>query len=69
VLAGAPQLSVDQKGSGQAAFLTSIDGVANQGADGKNWTFAVNGQSADRSFAVYELRPGDHVLWTFGPGR
>lgn len=62
-------MEVIQKGSGQGAFLTAIDGVANEGTDGNNWTYEVNGQSGDRSFAVYELRPGDRVLWTFGPRR
>jgi hypothetical protein len=52
-------------GSGASAFLTSINGAANEGARGRNWTYRVNGKHADRSFAVYELRPGDHVLWTF----
>ena len=59
-------LAITQKGSGQSAFVTSIDGVENQGADGQNWTYSVNGQMADRSFAVYELKPGDRVLWRFG---
>ncbi len=56
------------KRSAQSAFLTAIDGVENEGADGQNWTYTVNGQIADRSFAVYELKPGDQVLWTFGRG-
>jgi hypothetical protein len=59
-------VAIAQKGSGQSAFVTSIDGVENQGADGQNWTYSVNGQIADRSYAVYELKPGDRVLWTFG---
>jgi hypothetical protein len=59
-------VKISQKGSGQSAFVTSIDGVENQGADGQNWTYSVNGQMADRSYAVYELKPGDQVLWTFG---
>jgi hypothetical protein len=60
-------VAITQKGSGQSAFVTAIDGVENQGADGQNWTYSVNGQIADRSFAVYELKPRDRVLWTFGP--
>ena len=59
-------LKITQKGSGQSAFVTSIDGVENQGAEGQNWTYSVNGRIADRSYAVYELRPGDRVLWKFG---
>jgi hypothetical protein len=60
-------ISITQKGSGQSAFVTAIDGVKNQGADGQNWTYSVNDQIADRSFAIYQLKPGDRVLWTFGP--
>ena len=60
------EVKITQKGSGQSAFVTSIDGVENQGADGQNWTYSVNGQVADRSYAVFELKPGDRVLWTFG---
>jgi hypothetical protein len=59
-------VTVAQKGSGQSAFVTSIDGVQNQGADAHNWMYKINGKVADRSFAVYELKPGDRILWTFG---
>lgn len=62
-------LGVTQKGSGPGAFLTAIDDVSNEGTDGRNWTYEVNGQSGDRSFAMYELRPEDRVLWTFGSRR
>jgi hypothetical protein len=62
-----PNIAINQKGAGESAFVTSIDDVENQGVDGKNWTYRVNDQMADRSFAVYKLKPGDHVLWTFGP--
>jgi len=69
LMSEATSLELAQMGSGQGAFMRAIDGVANEGADGKNWTYEVNGQSADRSFAVYTLRPGDRVLWSFGPRR
>lgn len=69
LLRGNPDLTVLQKGTGAAAFLTTINGVENQGADGKNWLYEVNGKVGDRSFAIYELRGGDRVLWTFRPGR
>jgi hypothetical protein len=59
-------LNIAQKGAGESAFVTAIDGAENQGSDGMNWTYSVNGKIADRSFAVYELKPGDRVLWTFG---
>jgi hypothetical protein len=65
----APGIEVMQRGSGQGAFLTAVDGVANEGTEGSNWTYEVNGVGADRSFAVYELAPNDRVLWRFGPQR
>lgn len=69
LLAASPGLRVEQKGSGEGALLTSINSTANEGLGGKNWTFSVNDKLADRSFAIYELQPGDHVLWTFGRER
>jgi hypothetical protein len=69
LLRSAPDIVTTQRGSGSGAFLTAIDATANEGADGKNWMYAVNGENGDRSFALYELRPGDRVLWTFGPRR
>lgn len=69
LMSEATGLEVAQMGSGQGAFVRAIDGVTNEGADGKNWTYEVNGQGADRSFAVYALRPGDRVLWSFGARR
>ena len=58
-------IQFSQQGSGESALLTEINGDANQGASGKNWTYSVNDKEADRSFAIYKLEPGDHVLWTF----
>jgi hypothetical protein len=69
LLRSLPGLTTTQRGSGSGAFLMAIGDTTNEGADGKNWTYAVNGQNAGRSFAVYELRPGDRVLWRFGPQR
>jgi hypothetical protein len=61
------RLNTAQQGAGPSTFLTQIDGVANEGTGGRNWTYTVNGQRGDRSFAIYELHAGDRVLWTFGP--
>ena len=69
LLSAAPGLATTQKGEGAGAFLIEVDGVANEGVDGNNWAYEVNGTSADRSFGIYELRPGDRVLWKFGPPR
>ena len=62
------RLSVAQQGSGASAFVTQINGVTNEGAGGRNWIYSVNGKAADRSLGIYELRPNDHVLWTFTGG-
>jgi hypothetical protein len=62
-----PRINIFQQGSGASAFLTEIDGVKNEGAGGRNWMYSVNGKQADRSFAIYELQPGDQVLWSFAP--
>jgi hypothetical protein len=59
-------LKLKTLGTGQSAFLASLDGIENEGANGRNWIYSVNDKSGDRSFGVYELQPGDHVLWTFG---
>jgi hypothetical protein len=65
VLQNDPRTGFLTEGRGASAFLTSLNGVMNEGVGGRNWTYTVNGKFADRSFAVYELRPNDHVLWTF----
>lgn len=54
-------------GSGATAFLTDIDGVANQGggADKKNWQYWVNTSYGDRSFAVRNVQALDTVFWRF----
>jgi hypothetical protein len=52
------------RGSGATAFLTKIDDLANEGK-GRNWTYRVNDEQADKSFGVFELSKGDSVLWRF----
>jgi hypothetical protein len=61
--------SFRSQGTGESAFLLALNGVGNEGAGGRNWTYSVNGKLADKSFGVYELRPNDHVLWTFSGQR
>ncbi len=53
------------RGKEATAFLTEIDGLANEGS-GRNWIYRVNDKLGDRSFAVYELAAGDVVRWRFG---
>ena len=59
-------LKVNFKGQGETLFVMGIGEVANQGADGINWTYRVNGELGDRSSGIFSLKPGDKVLWIFG---
>ena len=54
-------------GSGDAAFLTRIDEIPNEGGGGgrKSWQLWVNTAYADRSFGVYEVQAFDVVYWRF----
>ena len=58
-----------QRGRGETAFLTAIDGVKNEGGglEGRNWTYRVNGKLAKVGFAVRKLEASDTVQWKFGP--
>lgn len=60
------RLKVRFRGSGETAFVTSIGGIENEGADGQNWIFKVNDQLGDKSAGVFEVNPGDTIYWTFG---
>jgi hypothetical protein len=59
-------MKMEIRGTGPSAFLANLDGIENEGTNGRNWMYSVNGRPGDRSFAIYELKPGDQVLWTFG---
>lgn len=54
------------RGRGKFALLTSIDRQSNEGGDGDNWVYRVNGKLGDRSFSIATLPKGARVLWEFG---
>lgn len=60
-------ISFASNGSGETTFINQIDDLKNEGARGgkRNWTYEVNGKLADRSAAVYGLKAGDQVRWSF----
>jgi hypothetical protein len=60
-----PGIDFTQQGQGASGFLTAIDGLENQGAEGRNWRYEVNGQHGDVSFCLQELSSGMRVLWEF----
>ena len=60
------KLKVDFRGTGETAFVTSIGGMKNEGAEGKNWIFRVNDKLGDKSAGVYPVKPGDKISWSYG---
>ena len=64
-----PALTFAFKGEGPMAFLTSLEGVANEtGAEGRYWLYSVDGKHGEVSFAVQPLAAGAAVLWEFRRG-
>ena len=55
------------QGEGEMAMLISLKGRPNEGVNGLNWQFEVNGEYATRSAGAVRLRPGDRVLWKLAP--
>lgn len=47
-------------------FITSIDGVENDGRQGKYWTYYVNGEEAVVGASTYVLKRDDSVTWRYG---
>jgi hypothetical protein len=60
------QLKFQSKGSGETAFITSIDGVSNLGAANDNWIYRVNGKVIQKSSGVCEIAPYDEIEWRLG---
>ncbi len=60
-----PGIEFAQRGSGASGFLTSLDGLANEGTSGRNWIYRVDQQHAHQSFCLEKIEPGRHVLWLF----
>ena len=53
-------------GKGETIFITAIDDAVNEGANGSNWRYTVNDQTARYSSGIAELKAGDTVIWRFG---
>ncbi|MEQ8208858.1 MAG: DUF4430 domain-containing protein [Lacipirellulaceae bacterium] len=63
-----PGIRYEAKGEGKTAFLDSLEGVAGGGVNERNWLYRVNGEHAKKSYGVFELQPGDEVLWIYERG-
>jgi len=60
-----PALAYTQKGDGAMGYLTSLEGVANDGEGGRYWFYSVDDQRGQTSFQIQPLEPGARVLWVF----
>ena len=60
-----PGIESTRTGQGEMSFLTSLDGVANEGPAGRSWMYQVGGRRAQVSYEVQPLAAGDRVLWVF----
>ena len=60
-----PAIRFTQQGEGESGFLTSLEGVANEGSGERNWRFSVNDRIGETSFCVAPVAAGDQVLWEF----
>lgn len=60
------KLKFESRGVGETLFLSSIDGVKNEGSGGKNWIYRVNGELGDKSAGIFEVNPNDRITWSFG---
>lgn len=53
-----------QRGSGETAFVDSIDGLKDQ-RQGKAWIYSINDRTGEKSAGIATLAPGDAILWKF----
>lgn len=60
-----PGIEFTHSGEGEMSFLTSIEGVANEGPEGRSWVYDVGGRKAHVSYEVQPLAAGERVLWAF----
>ena len=68
-----PGIEFSQLGTGASGLLTSIDGLKNEGAGGRNWRYRVvdrsgNDRYGEVSFCLEPVEPGMSVLWEFAAG-
>lgn len=61
----APHITYSQLGEGAGGFLTELEGVKNEGANGRNWQYEVAGTPGTMSFCLARVTAGERVRWTF----
>lgn len=59
------KLEFESSGSGEFAFINSINGIQNERSDGSNWVFFVNDTMSKQGSGVFAVQESDKVLWKF----
>ncbi len=54
-------------GSGETAFVTSIQHIKNQGQKGANWIYSVNGKNAPAGVGTMKVSDTDTITWCYLP--
>ena len=60
-----PSIHFTQQGEGASGFLTSLEGLQNEGVRGNNWRFLVDGRLGEESFCLAKVKSGGTVLWEY----
>lgn len=60
------ELSLVFRGTGERAFVESIDSLKNEGGGGNNWIYRVNDETGSKGAGVFEVDPGDKISWSYG---
>lgn len=60
-------VDLESRGDGERYFVSSIDGLANQGGGktDRNWVYFVNGEMAKKSAGLVEVSAGDTITWRY----
>jgi len=58
-------LSLEATGSGETAFVNSINGLKSDANTRKYWFFYVNDELAKQGCGVVDVDPGDKVEWRY----
>ena len=61
----AGDLELEASGTGERAFVQSIDGVAGDSQQETYWIFFVNDELGERGSGVADVDPGDRVRWSY----
>ena len=59
-------IELQSSGSGETAFVESINGVGQHSSNGQYWTYRLNGELSKTGGGVTGVDPGDEVQWRFG---